>query len=171
MRTTMPSSLWATKSQRNLETETSSSTSQRVTIFLIQPLIRRTLKRSLINSRAKNRLPTRTESTALILSTQSSIRKLLRKVNKLSRTSTQPKLRIGIRLRSVVKFLYRKMTQMKNKSMELLTLSTNKQSTNLTACLPTSLPLWRSSKLIMQKLTRELSIRWRKLVSKALLIS
>jgi predicted DNA-binding transcriptional regulator YafY len=68
----------------------------------------------------------------------SSIRRPSREVNKLRRTSTLPKLRIGIRLRSVVKFLYRKMTPMKNKSMELLTLSTNKQSINLTACSLTS---------------------------------
>jgi predicted DNA-binding transcriptional regulator YafY len=68
----------------------------------------------------------------------SSIRRPSREVNKLRRTSTQPKLRIGIRLRSVVKFLYRKMTPMKNKSMEPLTLSTNKQSINLTACSLTS---------------------------------
>ena len=138
MRTTMPSSLWATKSQRNRETETLSSTSQKVTKFLIQPSIRRTLKRSLINSRTKNRPPTRMISTALPLNTQRSIRRPLRKVNKSRRISTQHKLRIGIKLRSVVKFLCRKMTQMKNKSMELLTLSTNKQSINLTACSPSS---------------------------------
>ena len=167
----MPSSLWATQSQRNRETETSSSTSQKVTEFHIQPLIRRTLKRSLINSRAEISLPTRTESTALILMSDSSIRRPSREVNKLRRTSTQPKLRIGIRLRSVGKFLYRKMTPMKNKSMELLTLSTNKQSINLTVCSLTSPLPWRNSRLFIPKLTRALSIRWRKLVSKALLKS
>ena len=167
----MPSSLWVTQSQRNRETETSSNTLQKVMEFHIQPLIRRTLKRSSINSRAEISLPTRTESTALNLMSTSSIRRPSREVNKLRRTSTQPKLRIGIRLRSVVKFLYRKMTQMKNKSMELLTLSTNKQSINLTACSPTSPLPWRNSRLFMPKLTRALSIRWRKLVSKALLKS
>ena len=56
---------------------------------------------------------------------------------------------------------------MRNKSMELLTLSTNKQSINLTACSPTNPLQWRSSRLSMPKLTRALLIRWRKLVSKA----
>ena len=161
MRMMMPSSPWVTQRQRKRETEISSNTRYKEVIYHIKHWMRPTQKRSTINSKTKSRRHTKMQSIVRHWMSRSLIRRLLRRASKSNRRSTSHPLRIGIKEKSVIKFLF-KMTPMKNRNMELLTLLISKQSVNSTEFLRIWLLEKASSKHSMPKSIKVHLIKWRK---------